>query len=244
MFENDVSNFMEMYTETAAIDNHEITVKTYFDATTNLCISSEEKAELLLYMRNPKKFNLNPYVSFNELDSQIDRSQVSIQQTDDITIKLTLPQDFLIASDEGKDITPLIGLYEPMSGREFDKYKVKLKCNTIPPAILNPTVLNNNSQTFVIAFDMPNEEEVAIRHKDISEVVIDGTSYPVQISTELGSDGLKHAVYTFPDSRFTRTWNSSYISINQKDFVHTHVIQFILKQMSRLLPQTKSILLF
>ena len=68
---------------------------------------------------------------------------------------------------------------------------------------------------------MPNEEEVAIRHKDISEVIIDGTSYPVQITTEVGTDGLNHAVYTFQDSRFSRTWNSSYISINQKDFVHT-----------------------
>ncbi len=221
LFENDVSNFMEMYTETAAIDNHEISVNTYLDASANLCISSEEKAELLFYMRNPKKFRLNPYVSFNELNSQIDRSQVSLVQTDDITVKLTLPQDFLIASDEGQDITAQIGLYEPMSGREFDKYKVKLNCNTIPPAILNPTVMNNNSQTFVIAFDMPNEEEVAIRHKDISEVLIDGTSYPVSITTETGTDGLNHAVYTFSDPRFSRNQSSSYISINQKNFVHT-----------------------
>lgn len=221
LFENDVSNFMEMYTETAAIDNHEISVNTYLDASANLCISSEEKAELLFYMRNPKKFRLNPYVSFNELNSQIDRSQVSLVQTDDITVKLTLPQDFLIASDEGQDITAQIGLYEPMSGREFDKYKVKLNCNTIPPAILNPTVMNNNSQTFVIAFDMPNEEEVAIRHKDISEVIIDGTSYPVSITTETGTDGLNHAVYTFSDPRFSRNQSSSYISINQKNFVHT-----------------------
>jgi len=49
LFENDVSNFMEMYTETAAIDNHEISVNTYLDASANLCISSEEKAELLFY---------------------------------------------------------------------------------------------------------------------------------------------------------------------------------------------------
>ncbi len=211
---------MELYTETAAIDNHEITVYNYFDIAQNLCISSEDKAEVFFYMRNPKRFQLNPYVIFNALDSQIDRTQVGIEQTDDITIKLTLPQNFLIASDEGKDITAQIGLYEPMSGREFDKYELALKCNTIPPAILNPTVMNNNSQTFVIAFDMPNEEAVAVRHKDITEIQIDGVSYPVQVTTELGTDGVDHAVYTFSDPHFSRTGSSSYISINQKDFVH------------------------
>ena len=81
--------------------------------------------------------------------------------------------------------------------------------------------MNNNSQTFVIAFDMPNEEAVAVRHKDITEIQIDGVSYPVQVTTELGTDGVDHAVYTFSDPHFSRTGSSSYISINQKNFVHT-----------------------
>lgn len=108
-----------------------------------------------------------------------------------------------------------------MSGREFNKYSVNLNCNTIPPVILNPTILNNNGQTFVIAFDMPNEEEVAIRHKDITSVVIGGTSYPVTVSTEVESDGVNHAIYTFADSRFSRTRDPSWIAINYKDFTHT-----------------------
>ncbi|MCR4947946.1 MAG: hypothetical protein K6A15_02210 [Treponema sp.] len=220
-FQNDVADFLETYTETAAIDNHDISVQTYFDAATNLCLSSEENAEIRFYMRNPKRFRLNPSVSFDGLNAQIDRTRVTIEQLDDITIRLSLPQEFLIASDEGQNISSVIGLYEPMSGREFNKYSVNLNCNTIPPVILNPTILNNNGQTFVIAFDMPNEEEVAIRHKDITSVVIDGTSYPVTVSTEVESDGVNHAIYTFADSRFSRTRDPSWIAINYKDFTHT-----------------------
>lgn len=220
-FQNDVADFLETYTETAAIDNHDISVQTYFDAATNLCISSEENAEIRFYMRNPKRFRLNPSVSFDGLNAQIDRTKVTIEQLDDITIRLSLPQEFLIASDEGQNISSVIGLYEPMSGREFNKYSVNLNCNTIPPVILNPTILNNNGQTFVIAFDMPNEEEAAIRHKDITSVVIDGTSYPVTVSTEVESDGVNHAIYTFADSRFSRTRDPSWIAINYKDFTHT-----------------------
>lgn len=217
-FKTDVADFMETYTETAAIDNHEISVETYYDLSKALCIASEENTEIFLYMRNPKKFHLNPHVSFNELSEQIDRTNITIEQLDEITVKLSLPQAFLIASDEGKNISPLIGLYEPLSGREFDKYPIQLNCNTIPPVILNPTIMNNGGQTFVIAFDMPNEEEAAIRHKDLTEIVIGGTSYPVSVTTQVESDGLSHAVYNFSDSRFTRTRSSSYIAINSKDF--------------------------
>lgn len=221
LFDNDVSDFMELYTETAAIDNHEINVDYYFDLQNKLCISSEEDAEIQFFMRNPKRYNLIPSVTFDELNPEINRDSVQIEQLDDTTIKLTMPQNFLIASDEGQSIKATIDLYEPLSGRNFDKYSVDLSCNTIPPKILNPTVMNNNGQTFVIAFDMPNEEEAAIRHKDLAEIVIEGKRYPVQVTTEVESDGISHAIYNFEDSHFSRTRSSAYVAINTKDFDHT-----------------------
>ncbi len=73
LFENDVSDFMELYTETAAIDNHEINVDYYFDLQNRLCISSEEDAEIQFFMRNPKRYNLIPSVTFDELNQEINR---------------------------------------------------------------------------------------------------------------------------------------------------------------------------
>lgn len=209
---------MEKYTETAAVEEHEISVDTYTDPLDHICISSEEDTKISLYMRNPQKFNMEPSVVFKNLDDTFSRASVTINQIDVYTTELFLPQDFLIPVDGGHDITAEISLHEPMSGRDFDKYELPLHCNTIPPQILNPTILNNNGQSFVLAFDMPNDEEVAVRHTDLCAVEINGVSYPVEISTEEDAEGVKHAVYNFPNSLFTRTASPDYIAIGGKTF--------------------------
>lgn len=225
LFENDVADFMEKYTETAAIEQHNFNVETYNDASNQLCIASDGDAEITLLMRNPKKFSLIPSVDFNNLASNYSRSVVAINQEDTFTVKLSLPQEFLIPVDEGKDITALINLHEPMSGRDFDRYTINLSCNTKPPLILNPTIMNKGNQVFVIAFDMPNEEEVAIRHKDLAFVEINGVSYPVQVTTETdstsdtGHPDLQVARYTFTDPHFKRS-NPGYSELGGKTFDH------------------------
>lgn len=222
LFENDVAEFMEKYTETAAIETHEFNVNTYEDDLSQLCIASYEETEISLLIRNPKKFTLIPSVSFPELPQNFDRSQVVIEQKDISLIKLSLPQQFLISADEGHDISAVINLNEPMSGRDFEKYTINLHCNSKPPLILNPTVLNNNNQTFVIAFDMPNEEETAIRHKDLCEIVINGISYPLSVTTKDSTEieGIKVAEYDFSDSHFSRSWNNNFRELNERTFTH------------------------
>ena len=220
LFENDVADFMEKYTETAAIENHVINVQTYSDSLSQLCLSSTEDVEVSFYMRNPKKFNLIPSVLFAELDETISRTPVKINQFDTNTIVLSLPQEFLIPSDEGQNITSEIRLYEPMSGRDFDRYYLNLSCNTIPPSVLNPTIMNNAGKSFAIAFDMPSPEEVAVRHKDISAIEINGKSYPVTITTTPDPvlEGVMLAQYTIEDSHFSSAENTSYIVIGGKTF--------------------------
>ena len=226
LFENDVADFMEKYTETAAVEQHSFSYSPYTDESNYLCIPSDQEVEINFYLRNPKKYSLIPSASFNNLDSQISRSGIRIEQTDFANLQLSLTQDFLISADEGKDITPLIKLYEPMSGRNFDSYSVRLYCNSKPPLILNPTILNNNNQNFVLAFDMPNEEDVAIRHKDLVFVEIDGVSYPVEVTTSLPDNpdpetpDVRIAHYNFPDTHFKRSYDSNYTAIGGKSFVH------------------------
>ncbi len=198
----------------------------YNNASNQICIASDEDAEITLLMRNPKQFSMVPSVEFNNLASNFSRSVVSIDQEDSFTVKLSLPQEFLIPVDEGKDITALINLHEPMSGRDFDRYTVNLSCNSKPPLILNPTIMNKGNQVFVVAFDMPNEEEVAVRHKDLAAVEINGVSYPVSVTTSAPdvidpeTPDLKIAHYTFTDPHFKRSYNSNYYAIGEKNFEH------------------------
>lgn len=224
LFEADVADFMEKYTETAGIEEHEINVETYNDALSHLCISSESDTQLSFFMRNPKSFNLIPSVHFPELDETISTEFVTIQQTDKQTINLSLPTSFLVPADMGNNITAEVSLYEPMSGREFDHYKVDLHCNTIPPQIINPVIMNSKqsgdsedvAQYFIIAFDMPNEDAVAVRHTDISQIVINGVGYPVTIPEPFqDSEGVKTLIYgstVFSDTKFTKALSTGLVT--------------------------------
>ena len=204
---------MEKYTETAAVEIHSYSVKSYSDKTGTDCINSKQDCEITLYMRNPKKFNMTPSLVFSDLPSSIDTSGVTIQQDSLFTLKMFLPQDFLLATDEGKDISTLISLYEPMSGRTFEKYDLQLSCNTIPPQIQNATILNNNNKNFVIFFDMPDAEELATRHKDIACITINDKDYPVQIAAD-GS-------FSFEGNRFSDTAKPTYSIIDKKAVADT-----------------------
>ena len=44
LFDNDVNDFMEKYTETAAIEEHSLSEKTYSDNSGNSCINSKKNA--------------------------------------------------------------------------------------------------------------------------------------------------------------------------------------------------------
>jgi len=210
LFENDVADFMETYTETAAIDLHNFSIPPYKDQFENNCINSKQDFEIELFMRNPKKFIMNPSISFDNLSTSIDASRVSIKQTDLYTLKVVMPQEFLLDADEGKDLTASFKLYEPMSGRVFAGYEIPLSCNTVPPQVQNATILNDNNETFVIFFDMPNAEELAIRHKDIAFITINGTDFPVSIADD-GS-------FTFESDRFLSAPKPSYSMIDAKEF--------------------------
>ena len=48
LFDNDVNDFMEKYTETAAIEEHSFSETTYNDAAGNPCISSKKDLEVML----------------------------------------------------------------------------------------------------------------------------------------------------------------------------------------------------
>ena len=210
LFENDVADFMEKYTETAAIEQHSFSYDPYSDAASHACINSRTDFDVSLYMRNPKKFTMQPSVKLEMLSEGISADSVTINQTAFNELKLNFPASFLLATDEGKNISTVISLYEPMSGRTFDKYEIPLYCNSIPPQLQNATILNDGNQSFVLAFDMPSTEELGLRHKDISSININGTDYALSIS----DDG----TWTFADSRFYTTPKASFVFINSKEF--------------------------
>ena len=208
-----LKGWLDEYTNSAMIEEHKYSSEPYRDGANNSCISSERPFSVTMYMRNPQGYRLDVSVNFPNLSPSIDRSKISIIQTDLDTIILALPQNFLIASDEGQDISPTISLKEPMSGRIFPEYSIPLKCNTYPPAVDNFTILNDGANHYALAFDMPNALELAIRHKDISKISINGTEYDVSIDNDGG--------FEITDSKFSTAKPTTYTTLNSKEFVHS-----------------------
>ncbi len=207
-----LKGWLDEYTNSAMIEEHTYSSEPYRDSSYNSCISSEKSFSVTMYMRNPQGYNLDAAVSFPNLALSIDRSAVTIKQTDLDTVVLTLPQSFLIASDEGQDISPTIKLTEPMSGRSFPDYTISLRCNTHPPAVDNFTIMNDGTNHAVLAFDMPNALELSIRHKDISKISINGTEYGVSID----NDGN----FKITDSLFLTDAPAGLQTLNNKEFIH------------------------
>ena len=210
-FNDPAEEFFKEYTESAAIMQHQILVPTYNDGNLRLCISSMEEGSVTLFMRNPQRYKLNTTVTFPALDSEIDLSAVTIEQDTNDTLKLTMPVTFLVDADEGKEISPTVHIIEPKSGRNFGDYSFRLFSNTKPPELNNPTVLNESNTTFVIAFDMPSQAELALRHKDLTSISVNGQSYPVSVD----ADGN----FTFSDSSFSTT-QKKLIPIGGKTFTY------------------------
>ena len=213
-FENDVNDFMEKYTETAGVLEHHLSIETYKDNNNLDCVNSKMGFTTTMYMRNPKQFSLVPSVTFPNLDPNIPRDGVIIQQVSFDELTMTIPFEFLQVSDEGRNISPEIYLYEPMSGRTFEPYTFQLSCNSVPPQLLNPTIINDGGQTFALAFDMPSAEELSLRHKDLATITINQVAYPVTVN----EDG----TFAFEDPHFSIQPKSSYIFLSGKPFKHSN----------------------
>lgn len=210
-FNEPAQEFFKEYTESAAVMQHQILVPTYNDGSLHLCISSMEDGTVTLFMRNPQRYKLDTTVTFSTLDSEIDLSAVTIEQDTNDTLKLSMPVTFLVDTDEGKEISPTVHLTEPRSGRNFGDYSFSLFSNTKPPELNNPTVLNESNTTFVVAFDMPSQAELALRHKDLTSISVNGKSYPVSVD----ADGN----FSFSDSAFSTT-QKTLIPIGGKNFTY------------------------
>ncbi|MGI0529450.1 InlB B-repeat-containing protein [Treponema socranskii] len=172
------------------------------------CVPSASDAVLTLTVRNPKNFTFimpgtgapSDIVTFgsgihdaagtNPPEAGVDYTLV---KSDRDTLTLTYKSAFLKRYEHGSDnIGAAITLYST-DGRKFNQiYKFNLDANTQPPkpaAVLAQT--NSASPTYVLCLEVP-DMGVSVTggklHKDIAQIEINGTSYPLTVS---GGDFVK-----------------------------------------------------
>ena len=175
-----VADWFDKYTNTAAVGRHEIQCPTYTDSEGSTCISSDGDKTVIMYLRNPRHYNLN--IGFSESGATCRQDE-----NDKAVIYLTYPESYLKAHDSGKEIGGTLTLRESVSGREFESYSFNLKCNTPPPSLMDASVQSSGGK-YIICFYLPTDELISERHiGNTHTLFIDGNEIASGTAAELAA---------------------------------------------------------
>ena len=188
-----VHEFFKEYTETAAIERHEYAEAVAIDKYGIECLSSEKDKEIYLYLRNPQLYDLDlKIVSDSGVASAANFSIV--QNPDKISSTITLRESFLTSIECGGNFSPTISVVEKKFQRKFADYSFALKINSVPPVPYGAVVLVTSedlqeSQKYVLCFNLPGKADVKGIHRDIKTLTI-----------ESNGSVLKRKIFLTPDS--------------------------------------------
>lgn len=237
----DVAEFFEKYTETAAIGEMETEEGLLQSKNQALCFPSNADHTITFYLRNPKKFTLEPRYTFDTPDMPVNDADMEFVQdeNDKSVVRLTFKQLFLRQREEMreleyKDLSGTVSFYEPLSGRIFDSYRINLHANTAPPAILNPCFQLTSSgpdAEYIVCFYMPKIREVENRdgaanpiHSDTYDFYVNDQQLYINNDTtdtriyRTRDDSGAAVRFTDVDPRFTTTAPSGMTSLEDGGF--------------------------
>ncbi|MBR0124337.1 MAG: Ig-like domain-containing protein [Treponema sp.] len=211
-WEEPVRDYFDKYTNTAAIEKQEISFKTQKDNSGTTCIPSDGNKTVTFYLRNPRLYTLD--INFPEAT---EASGLIVEQDmqDKTVIRLTYPQDYLLAHEGGQQIGGTIYLTESETLREFDPYSFSLKCNTPPPGVKGQSVQSNGSN-YIVCFYVPTTELVSTRHQnDTHTLFINGSPIVTGSAAELAAASSPQPSTLAPvgnNARFNTTAPNGYVA--------------------------------
>jgi len=199
-----VNEFLKEYTETAGIMAMELDGSYPKNSSGITCLPCTGDRKIKFYLRNPQNYTLN--VSMETEDSVNTDVTVKQDENDKSLITLLYPKDYLLNKDKDradKNISGIIKIVEPKSGRSFADYSVSLHANSLPPSIENAVFQLDSDEidnaNYVICFYFPelNTIEDGI-HADVNVLLVNGEKKYIN-GTIIYSD----EECTLPDLNFT-----------------------------------------
>ncbi|MBQ1592295.1 MAG: Ig-like domain-containing protein, partial [Treponema sp.] len=184
-WEEPVRDYFEKYTNTAAIEKHEINAESIKDKNDTSCVSSDGAKTLTFYLRNPREYTLiTDFPPANDTGVTIEQDR-----QDKTIIRVTYPQAYLQENEGGGQIGGTIRLTEDETLREFDSYSFSLKCNTPPPAVTRQCVnASNSTNTYWVCFWLPTAELANPIHADVKTLYIKGVTQKSVDITDLATE--------------------------------------------------------
>jgi hypothetical protein len=142
------------------------------------------------YLDNPQNFSFarDSSIGFDVADGGSEN--VSVVQSDSATILVSYPASFLT---EGKNISPRITLYHPVSHADFGTYDgLNLVCNSRPPAISSAEVAVDSGE-YVILFSAPSSARLLNDASDITKFYFNEKTVSVSVDSSGAIQGLPSA---------------------------------------------------
>lgn len=184
MLNEPVKEFFKEYTETAAIEIEELPEVAVVDSRNLKAVPSDRNLEITYLLRNPQKYKLNFTYKFDDEDIVYPSvvpgaEELKFIQSDDRTsVVLYISKNYLndidINNKYDKNLSGLIKIHEPKSGREFKSYQTELSVNTVPPEIRDANIMilteSSGKQTYVLCFNFPKLEGT-VHEKDVEEML-------------------------------------------------------------------------
>ena len=216
MFNQSVPGFLEYWTDVSQVSKHS------FDGSypetgglTNLPSGGDRV--MTYYLVNPQNYDLDVSVKFAHDDSlsvdnktPADFATVEQDLQDKNIIRLTLKNSvgatgILPLDGDGTDISPMVSITEPNSGRNFGSYTVPVRVNSAPVPVENPAVIyDTTDNSYVICFNMPDMTGI---HRDIVSLSVSGDyakTYTVTPPVDSSGNGLSSGEGII--STYSDTW--------------------------------------
>lgn len=207
-----VRDFLDEYTNSAAIGSQSISVPTERDRDGIECVSSDTDVTLTFFLRNPRSYVIDP--DFQEISAEIPHTVELSPDRQSIT--LTFTQADLQSFDNGAPLSGTILLTEIPTGRAFPSWDFTLRCNTPPPRPEGARImLDTDTNTYVLCFNLDLSNHV--HQDDISVVTINNTDY---YPTAVRAGSVVHYIEFADNPEFSSTPPGTLIAIpNQPEFV-------------------------
>ncbi|EMB24030.1 InlB B-repeat-containing protein [Treponema denticola] len=197
-FRDDPEEFLRYWSSEVAPIDFSINVPVQTSTAGALCIPSATDVKLTIKLRNPRNFtlvmptssdNAGKVIYFPGFSTQptYGGTNYTLVQSADDKLELTYKSSFLKKYEwSSKNIGPEITLMST-DGRKFSKkFNLNLRVNTPPPtptAVLAQTT--GTPAKNVLCLQVPNMDASVTGgklHKDIAQIVINGTPYPLTVS--------------------------------------------------------------
>ena len=215
-----VKGYFEEYTETAAIMVQELDGKYPSDSQGITCFPSGDSRIVKLYLRNPQNYILN--VSM-ESDDVVNNNVTVVQDaTDKSIVTVTYPSSWLLEKDkDDKDISGVIKIVEPVSGRSFEDWNIILHADSVPPVIKSPVFQLDSSDLdaahYIVCFYFPNLSTIGNGvHSDVNVLLVNGKKYYVNGTSVYDDEDCTELNESFGSEKPA---GLTFDSVNNADFV-------------------------